>query len=117
MSFGAYGMKMQVPTNTDIPMTNDLWFNIGSVLGRFLGSSTAEHPAVNRRVVGSNPTRGAILKLFEPVEGKGALGGFFLCLDLEFHHDDAVPVVEHDAARERIHHDLRRPPGATRCVP
>ena len=26
----------------------------------FLGSSTAEHPAVNRRVVGSNPTRGAI---------------------------------------------------------
>ena len=25
----------------------------------FLGSSTAEHPAVNRRVVGSNPTRGA----------------------------------------------------------
>src|SRR5437588_10450762 len=26
----------------------------------FLGSSTVEHPAVNRRVVGSNPTRGAI---------------------------------------------------------
>ena len=26
----------------------------------FLGSSTAEHPAVNRRVVGSNPTRGAM---------------------------------------------------------
>ncbi len=25
----------------------------------FLGSSMAEHPAVNRRVVGSNPTRGA----------------------------------------------------------
>ena len=25
----------------------------------FLGSSTVEHPAVNRRVVGSNPTRGA----------------------------------------------------------
>ena len=27
----------------------------------FLGSSTVEHPAVNRVVVGSNPTRGAIL--------------------------------------------------------
>lgn len=26
---------------------------------RFLGSSAVEHPAVNRRVVGSNPTRGA----------------------------------------------------------
>ena len=32
----------------------------------FLGSSTAEHPAVNRRVVGSNPTRGAIKLLDEP---------------------------------------------------
>ena len=28
----------------------------------FLGSSMAEHSAVNRRVVGSSPTRGAILK-------------------------------------------------------
>ena len=45
MSFGAYGMKMQVPTNTDIPMTNDLWFNIGSVLGRFLGSRYEERGA------------------------------------------------------------------------
>ena len=26
----------------------------------FLDSSAVEHPAVNRRVVGSNPTRGAI---------------------------------------------------------
>jgi hypothetical protein len=25
----------------------------------FLGSSTVEHPAVNRRVAGSNPARGA----------------------------------------------------------
>ena len=25
----------------------------------FLGSSTVEHPAVNRQVVGSNPSRGA----------------------------------------------------------
>ena len=33
---------------------------------KFLGSSTAEHPAVNRRVVGSNPTRGAIKLLDEP---------------------------------------------------
>ncbi len=32
----------------------------------FLGSSTAEHPAVNRRVVGSNPTRGAIGNHFSP---------------------------------------------------
>lgn len=45
MSFGAYGMKMQVPTNTDIPMTNDLWFNIGSVLGRYLGSRYEERGA------------------------------------------------------------------------
>ena len=28
----------------------------------FLDSSAAEHPAVNRRVVGSNPTRGVFLK-------------------------------------------------------
>ena len=28
----------------------------------FLGSSMAEHSAVNRRVVGSSPTRGAIKK-------------------------------------------------------
>ena len=28
----------------------------------FLDSSAAEHPAVNRRVVGSNPTRGALTK-------------------------------------------------------
>ena len=28
----------------------------------FLDSSAAEHPAVNRRVVGSNPTRGVSLK-------------------------------------------------------
>ncbi len=27
----------------------------------FLGSSTVEHPAVNRRVAGSNPARGANL--------------------------------------------------------
>ncbi|MDO5800912.1 MAG: hypothetical protein Q4Q56_04375, partial [Coriobacteriia bacterium] len=40
------------------------------------------HPAVNRRVVGSNPTRGAILKLLEPVEGKGSLDGFFLYFNL-----------------------------------
>ena len=45
MSFGAYGTKMQVPTNTDIPMTNDLWFNIGSVLGRILGSGYEERGA------------------------------------------------------------------------
>ncbi len=31
----------------------------GHVTSTFLGSSTAEHSAVNRRVVGSNPTRGA----------------------------------------------------------
>ena len=30
----------------------------------FLDSSAAEHPAVNRRVVGSNPTRGAKMKDF-----------------------------------------------------
>ena len=36
-------------------------------IGRFLGSSTAEHPAVNRRVVGSNPTRGAIFDIKPPI--------------------------------------------------
>jgi hypothetical protein len=30
----------------------------------FLGSSVVEHPTVNRMVVGSNPTRGAILFFF-----------------------------------------------------
>jgi hypothetical protein len=29
-------------------------------MSRFLGSSVVEHAAVNRRVVGSNPTRGAL---------------------------------------------------------
>ena len=32
------------------------------VLPRFLGSSMAEHPAVNRRVAGSSPARGASLR-------------------------------------------------------
>ncbi len=31
-----------------------------AAIGLFLGSSMAEHSAVNRRVVGSSPTRGAI---------------------------------------------------------
>ena len=31
----------------------------------FLDSSMVEHPAVNRRVVGSSPTRGASLRLGE----------------------------------------------------
>ena len=39
----------------------------------FLDSSAAEHPAVNRRVVGSNPTRGAKICLFQINER-----GFFL---------------------------------------
>src|SRR5207253_1737540 len=38
----------------------------------FLGSSTAEHPAVNRRVVGSNPTRGASVREPCDVSGCGA---------------------------------------------
>ena len=32
------------------------------VVIKFLGSSMAEHAAVNRRVVGSSPTRGAQIK-------------------------------------------------------
>ena len=48
-------------------------------IGRFLGSSTAEHPAVNRRVVGSNPNRGAIFELFAPVYVTSA-GAFSFCL-------------------------------------
>lgn len=43
----------------------------------FLGSSTVEHPAVNRRVVGSNPTRGA--DNFQPF-GNFAEGLFILNL-------------------------------------
>ena len=39
----------------------------------FLVSSAVEHPAVNRRVVGSNPTRGAKNRLFHWFER-----GFFL---------------------------------------
>jgi hypothetical protein len=34
--------------------------NIMNFVEAILDSSTVEHPAVNRRVVGSNPTRGAM---------------------------------------------------------
>ena len=43
-------------------------------LTAFLGSSTAEHPAVNRRVVGSNPTRGAM-------NFQAIFDGFYYALD------------------------------------
>ena len=41
----------------------------------FLVSSAVEHPAVNRRVVGSNPTRGATKSL-----KSSAISGFFILL-------------------------------------
>ena len=37
--------------------------NLSGYCARFLGSSMVEHAAVNRRVVGSSPTRGAALQL------------------------------------------------------
>ena len=40
----------------------------------FLGSSMAEHSAVNRRVVGSSPTRGASMEMI-----RDNLVIFFLC--------------------------------------
>ncbi|WP_297157536.1 hypothetical protein [uncultured Ellagibacter sp.] len=49
------------------------------------------------------------MKLFEPVEGKGALDGFFLCSDLELHHYYPIAVVEHDATCERSYHKLVAP--------
>ena len=45
----------------------------------FLGSSMAEHSAVNRRVVGSSPTRGAI-KTNRPG------GNFLACFILTIHN-------------------------------
>ena len=52
----------------------------------FLGSSTVEHPAVNRRVVGSNPTRGArqFQALWPLLKGFSYIGLKFL-LVLKFH--------------------------------
>ena len=50
----------------------------------FLGSSTAEHPAVNRRVVGSNPTRGAM----KPQARSNALLAFFFS---ELRRRNAIP--------------------------
>lgn len=67
MSFGAYGMKMQVPTNTDIPMTNDLWFNIGSVLGRFLGSRYEER--------GAKKNDAALRAKLDEITGRGSSQG------------------------------------------
>ncbi len=40
----------------------------------FLGSSMVEHPAVNRRVVGSSPTRGAMNSSKPPGQAACALG-------------------------------------------
>ncbi len=37
-----------------------------------LDSSAVEHPAVNRRVVGSNPTRGAFRALAQLVRASGS---------------------------------------------
>ena len=43
-------------------LVGQLTGRIGSCRIIFLVSSAVEHPAVNRRVVGSNPTRGATKK-------------------------------------------------------
>ena len=45
----------------------------------FLDSSAAEHPAVNRRVVGSNPTRGAIWIDLEIWTIVVQIQGLFIC--------------------------------------
>src|SRR5947209_1784752 len=41
-----------------------LWW--ARLISLFLGSSTVEHPAVNRRVAGSNPARGATFRRSKP---------------------------------------------------
>ena len=51
----------------------------------FLGSSTAEHPAVNRRVAGSNPARGAITNI--QVSGVIPL----ICFRIHTIHTPALP--------------------------
>ena len=48
----------------------------------FLDSSAAEHPAVNRRVVGSNPTRGAIFvvrKSYKIEKAQDLVGRVLFC--------------------------------------
>lgn len=63
----AVTVPIRPPKVTEIRSCTASWFRYNTFLRvgaiprqpRFLGSSTAEHPAVNRRVVGSNPTRGA----------------------------------------------------------
>ena len=48
----------------------------------FLDSSAAEHPAVNRRVVGSNPTRGAIFvvrKSYKTEKAQDLVGLVLFC--------------------------------------
>ena len=43
-------------------------FQLKRSVRTFLDSSAVEHPAVNRRVVGSNPTRGAFRGIVQSVE-------------------------------------------------
>ena len=43
-------------------------FDLARTRALILDSSAVEHPAVNRRVVGSNPTRGAFRGIVQSVE-------------------------------------------------
>lgn len=64
----------------------------------FLGSSTAEHPAVNRRVVGSNPTRGAIFIITAAqaafIWAYGAAGARFLHTEEVTGSNPVTPTIE-----------------------
>ena len=64
----------------------------------FLGSSTAEHPAVNRRVVGSNPTRGAIFIIPAAqaafIWAYGAAGARFLHTEEVTGSNPVTPTIE-----------------------
>ncbi len=64
----------------------------------FLGSSTAEHPAVNRRVVGSNPTRGAIFIISAAqaafIWAYGAAGARFLHTEEVTGSNPVTPTIE-----------------------
>ena len=71
-------------------LVGQLTGRIGSCRIIFLVSSAVEHPAVNRRVVGSNPTRGAIFvvrKSYKTQKAQDLVGlVLFCCYILLFAH-------------------------------
>ena len=60
-------------------LVGQLTGRIGSCRIIFLVSSAVEHPAVNRRVVGSNPTRGAIFVVRKSYKTEKAQDIVVLC--------------------------------------